>query len=60
MFYGWTGGPAWMGQWNETQVALWWVTGFLLQIGLATWWLRRHAQGPMERLWRRLTWGGKA
>lgn len=56
MFYRWTGGPAWMGHWTETGIALWWVVGFLLQTLLATWWLRHHAQGPMEWLWRSLTW----
>lgn len=56
MFYHWTGGPTWMGQWSERDVALWWVAGFALQIVLATVWLRHHSQGPVEWLWRSLTW----
>lgn len=56
MFYHWTGGPAWIGQWTETDIALWSVIGFALQVLLATFWLRKHAQGPMEWLWRSLTW----
>lgn len=40
------------------------VTGFLLaitlyavQIPVSSWWLRRHRYGPLEWLWRRLTYG---
>lgn len=32
----------------------------LLQIGLSTWWLQRHAQGPLEALWHRATWIGRS
>lgn len=56
MFYQWTGGPAWMGQWSEVRIAAWWFAGFALQVWLANLWLRHHAQGPMEWLWRSLTW----
>lgn len=30
---------------------------FAAQMVLSRWWLARHAQGPMEALWRRLTYG---
>lgn len=31
---------------------------FAFQILFSHWWLARHEQGPMEALWRRLTYGG--
>jgi uncharacterized protein len=31
---------------------------FAVQILFSRWWLARHEQGPMERLWRRLTYAG--
>ncbi|HYD12343.1 MAG TPA: DUF418 domain-containing protein [Allosphingosinicella sp.] len=31
---------------------------FTAQIAFSHWWLSRHAQGPMERLWRALTYAG--
>lgn len=33
------------------------VTIFACQIVFSRWWLARHAMGPMERLWRNLTYG---
>lgn len=30
-----------------------------LQIWFSTWWLRHHAQGPLEALWHRATWIGR-
>ena len=35
------------------------ATGFVLlalQLAFSHWWLSRHAQGPLETLWRRLMW----
>jgi len=32
----------------------------LLQIAFCNWWLRRHEQGPLEALWHRATWIGRA
>lgn len=32
------------------------VLVFTLQVAFSHWWLARHAQGPMERLWRVLTY----
>ena len=30
---------------------------YALQVPLSAWWLREHAYGPMEWVWRRLTYG---
>lgn len=32
----------------------------VLQINLCKWWLASHKQGPLERLWHKWTWLGKA
>lgn len=29
---------------------------FAVQVLFCCWWLRRHTQGPLERLWHKLTW----
>jgi len=56
VFYGWG-----LGYWNRTtpaQEALLAVALFtLIQLPLSAWWLSRFRQGPMEALWRRLTYG---
>lgn len=33
------------------------ITVFLLQVAFSHWWLARHRYGPLEWLWRRLTYG---
>ncbi|MGN6112503.1 MAG: DUF418 domain-containing protein [Luteimonas sp.] len=33
---------------------------FAAQVAFSRWWLAHHAQGPMEALWRRLTYGTSA
>lgn len=33
---------------------------FAVQIVFSRWWLARHAMGPMERLWRNLTYGRRS
>lgn len=58
LFYG--VGLGWVGR-----LPLWAIYGYAvalyaLQALFSHWWLARHAQGPMEALWRRWTYGGAA
>ena len=34
------------------------VCTFLLQVRFCKWWLGRHRQGPLERIWHKWTWMG--
>lgn len=34
------------------------IVGWLVQMALATWWLKNHRYGPMEWVWRKLTFAG--
>jgi uncharacterized protein len=56
LFYGWG-----FGLWGKVGPALDLVLAvaifFLVQVPLSYWWLKRFELGPMEYLWRRLTYG---
>jgi len=56
IFYGWG-----FGLWGKVGHALDLLLAvaifFLVQVPLSKWWLARFQTGPMERLWRRLTYG---
>jgi|JI8StandDraft_1071087.scaffolds.fasta_scaffold71676_1 uncharacterized protein len=56
LFYGWG-----FGLWNRVGPAacllLALVIFFAVQVPWSRWWLSRHAQGPLEALWARLTYG---
>jgi len=56
LFYGWG-----LGLWGKVghalDLLLALVIFFGVQIPLSKWWLARHELGPMEWLWRRLTYG---
>lgn len=56
MFYGW--GLGYWGRTTPAQEALLAVALFtMVQLPLSAWWLSRFRQGPMESLWRRLSYG---
>ncbi len=49
-----------LGLWGRVGPVVWTVMGLALfagQIAASAWWLRRFRHGPMEWLWRRLTYG---
>lgn len=56
LFYGFTGGPALMGQVAPSRLVLICLVGFFAQAALARVWLRRFRYGPAEWLWRSLTY----
>jgi uncharacterized protein len=59
IFYGWG-----LGLWGRVGPALQLVFAvaiyFVIQVPLSRWWLGRHALGPMEYVWRWLTYGPTA
>ncbi|MEP1490001.1 MAG: DUF418 domain-containing protein [Algibacter sp.] len=32
------------------------VVVLIFQMKLSSWWLQKYGQGPLEKLWRKLTW----
>ncbi|AKS41254.1 DUF418 domain-containing protein [Wenzhouxiangella marina] len=57
IFYGY--GLGYYGQVGFAGATLMVVPIFLLQIPLSHWWLGRYRYGPMEWVWRKLTYGGE-
>lgn len=59
LFYGW--GAGWWGQVGPAAgMALAVAIFFVIQVPLSLWWLRHFQQGPMEAVWRVLTYGRAA
>jgi len=56
LFYGW-GFGLWGKVGNMLDLALAIGIFFVVQVPLSKWWLAHHELGPMEWLWRRLTYG---
>ncbi|MBT9485955.1 MAG: DUF418 domain-containing protein [Rubrivivax sp.] len=56
LFYGWG-----LGLWGQVGPAAGLVLSlaifFLIQVPGSLWWMAQHEQGPLERLWSRLTYG---
>jgi uncharacterized protein len=56
IFYGW-GFGLWGKVGPAAGLALAFAIFFVIQVPLSLWWLRRHEMGPMEWVWRYLTYG---
>jgi len=52
-------GLGWGAQLSRTGLLFYCTAIMLLQLWLSRWWLARHAQGPLEALWRRYTYLGQ-
>ncbi|MFZ3288058.1 MAG: DUF418 domain-containing protein, partial [Telluria sp.] len=52
-------GLGWGAQLSRTGLLLYCAAVMLAQLWLSRWWLARHAQGPLEALWRRYTYLGE-
>lgn len=57
LFYGYMPGPGWAGEVGPVGLVPILVVVFGAQIAFSAWWLRRYRFGPMEWLWRSLTYG---
>ena len=54
LFYNWG-----LGLYRHTGITVCFLIGvgvFILQWALCNWWLRSHRQGPLEWLWKKVTW----
>jgi len=49
-------GPGWFDRLDRPALALVVAGVWALQVAWSHWWLRRFASGPLEAVWRRLTW----
>lgn len=57
LFYGYMPGPGWSGEVGPVGLVPILIVVFGAQIAFSTWWLRHYRFGPMEWLWRSLTYG---
>ncbi|HZE88643.1 MAG TPA: DUF418 domain-containing protein, partial [Verrucomicrobiae bacterium] len=57
LFYGFMPGPGWMGRVGPVWLPPIWLAEYVVQMWIASAWLRRFRFGPAEWLWRSLTYG---
>ena len=55
LFYSY--GLGWFGSATFTRIAIVTVTIYALQLAVSPWWLKRFRFGPVEWLWRTVTYG---
>ncbi len=56
LFYGFMPGPGLIGKIGPTWLILVWLIGYGIQVWFASFWLKHFRFGPMEWLWRSLTY----
>jgi uncharacterized protein len=56
LFYGYLPGPHLMGQVGAANLLLLGITVYALQVVFSHWWLTKHEHGPVEGLWRKLSY----
>lgn len=57
LFYGY--GLGWFGMLSRSELLIVVAGVWTLQLAWSPWWLARRERGPLEALWRRLTYGGQ-
>jgi uncharacterized protein len=58
LFYGYPPGPNLMTKVGPTALLVIGMAIFALQIGLSRWWLKHFESGPIEKLWRKMSYYG--
>jgi uncharacterized protein len=59
IFFHWTNGLKLYGKLTLTETYLVAILLFCLQVLLSRWWLSKHKQGPVEYLWKRVSYGSR-
>jgi len=55
-FFHWTNGLKLYGRLTITETYLVALGLFLVQVVFSTWWMKKHEQGPVENIWKRLSY----
>ena len=56
LFFHWTNGLKLYGRLTITETYLVALGLFLIQVVFSTWWMKKHEQGPVENIWKKLSY----
>ena len=56
LFFHWTNGLKLYGRLTITETYLVALGLFLVQVIFSTWWMKKHEQGPVENIWKKLSY----
>jgi uncharacterized protein len=56
LFFGWSGGPHLYGKLTQTETYLVSILLFFVQVAFSHWWMKKHEQGPVERMWKNFSY----